>query len=85
MEPISRPQWLDKIRGGVTQHEVTKAEIEAAKKYMESDPGLAKNGWTAQELAAYHKGRGGLDFTPVIRKRKPKRTNGKHNPHRWRR
>ncbi len=86
MSEIQRPAWLDKLRGRpVHTGEVSDAEVEDAKAAMELDPGLAKNGWTPEKLAAYFKERGGADFRPVSRKRKPTRTNGKHHPHRWRR
>ncbi len=85
MEPLAKPPWLEKLRGAPSTTEVTKSEVAAAQKYMDEDPGLAKNGWTAEKLAAYHKERGGSDYRPSKRKRRPTRTNGKHNPHRWRR
>ena len=83
-EDIARPSWLDKIRGGVSTKEVTKDEVAKAREELAADPNKEKNGWTPEKLAAYHKGRGGDFYTPRTARRRPKRTNGKHNPHRWR-
>ena len=89
-DEIARPPWLDRLRGGVSEVEVTKDEVEAARREIEAQPKMGRSkthpdGWTPERLAAYYKGRGGLDFTPTKQRRRPTRTNGLHNPHRWRR
>ena len=79
------PEWYDKILGRTPKTEVTQAELDAAAAEIKEEPGLAKNGWTPQTLAAYFKERGGNDYTPRKVVKRPTRTNGWHNPHKWRR
>ena len=83
--PVFRPVWLDKLHGKVSVNEVKEDEVEKARLAMEDDSGLAKNGWTPEKLAAYFKERGGNDFRPSNKRKRPTRTRGKHNPFKWRR
>lgn len=82
--PVVRPQWLDKIQGKVSESEVSKDEIGRAEQDIENEPALAKNGWTPKTLAAYYKERELAGPTGRPPKIKPRRTNGWHNAHKWR-
>ena len=80
---LSRPAWL----GKVVRTDVSESEIKDAKEHIEREPDYAKNGWTPEALAIYFKERKSAQSTNVLDRRpeRPTRTNGKHNPHRWRR
>ena len=80
---ITRPTWL----GKVTSKSVSEAELKDAKEHIEADPDYARNGWTPEALAIYFKERREAQSNTVLHRQKvkPKRTNGWHNAHRWRR
>ena len=80
---IAKPSWLGKIN----KKEITEDELKAARTEIESDSALSKNGWTPEKLATYFKERKEAQSNTVLYRRpvKPKRANGWHNPHRWRR
>lgn len=80
---ISRPSWLGKITG----RSVSEAELKDAKEHIEIEPDYARNGWTPETLAIYFKERREAQSNNVLHrpKVKPKRTNGWHNAHKWRR
>ena len=80
---ISRPSWL----GKVTSRSVSEAELKDAEQHIEADPDYARNGWTPEALAIYFKERREAQSNTVLHRQKvkPNRTNGWHNPHRWRR
>ena len=80
---ISRPTWLGKITG----RSVSEAELKDAKEHIEVEPDYARNGWTPETLAVYFKERREAQSNAVLYrpKVKPTLTNGRHNPHRWRR
>lgn len=79
---IIKPSWLGKI----TRKEVTEKEIEDAREQIEAEPSYSANGWTPEDLAIYFKERKEAQSDTVLHRKplKPTRTNGKHNPHRWR-
>ncbi len=80
---ITLPSWF----GKVSRSSVTADDLQDAREHIESNPDYAKNGWSPEALASYFKVRKEAQSNTVLhrRKSKPKRTNGWHNPHRWRR
>lgn len=80
---ISKPSWL----GKVTRGETTKEEIDDAEQHIKDEPSYAENGWTPETLAIYFKERKEAQSNNILSRRptRPMRTNGRHNPHRWRR
>jgi hypothetical protein len=82
--PVSRPSWLNKLKGKPTPGELSEKDVEQAAEDIEKEPNLAKNGWSPKTLASYYKERELAGPTGRPPKIKPTRTNGWHNPHKWR-
>lgn len=79
---VLKPTWF----GKASRKDVSKKEIKEAEKEISNNPDYAKNGWTPEQLAIYFKERKAAQSNTVLYRKKPKptRTNGRHNPHRWR-
>ncbi len=80
---ISKPSWLGKVTG----RSISDKELKDAEEHIETQPDYARNGWTPEKLAIYFKERREAQSNNVLHRPKvrPKRTNGWHNAHRWRR
>lgn len=80
---LSRPAWF----GKTARAEVTKEELKDAQDHLDGNPEYSKNGWTAESLAIYFKERSNAQSGTILDRRpeRPVRTNGKHDPFRWRR
>lgn len=83
LSPIQKPAWL----GKVTKSTVSSSDLDKAKAIMKEDPSHEKNGWTPEKLALYFRERETAQAGKVFHQgpKKPKKTNGLHNGHRWRR